>query len=126
MEVHLVTPEREIWTGEATMVVAPRNGVGILARHQPMLIRLSPSVLDIKREGGDFRVVVDGGFLHVSTWDGVTRVDVLATGAQLEDEVDVAAAKRDVEEWQRQVEDVDTEEAKLELAKAQARAGLKE
>ena len=38
------------------------------------------------------KAVVDGGFLHVSTEEG-PRVDVLATNAQLETEIDAAAVR---------------------------------
>lgn len=127
LEVHVVTPEREVWTGPATMVSARgvEGDVGILARHAPLLVRLAISVLRIKQEDGELRAVVDGGFLHVSTVDDVTRVDVLATHAELESEIDLAAARRDQAEWERRVQEVDTEEAKLGLAKALARVGLK-
>ena len=43
LDVHLVTPEREVWTGEATMVVARgvEGDVGVLKGHAPMLITLA-------------------------------------------------------------------------------------
>ena len=39
MEVHVTTPEREVWVGEATMVVvrAVDGDVGILPGHMPLL-----------------------------------------------------------------------------------------
>jgi F-type H+-transporting ATPase subunit epsilon len=127
LELHIVTPEREVWSGQATMVNATgaEGDVGVLPFHAPMLIRLTIGVLGVKTEDGDFRAIVDGGFLHVSTTDGVSRVDVLAEHAELEDEIDVEAARRDAEHWEQRVRDLDTEEAKLGLAKAMARASLK-
>ena len=43
LAVHIVTPEREVWSGEATMVGARGidGEVGILAGHAPLLIRLA-------------------------------------------------------------------------------------
>lgn len=127
LEVHLVTPEREVWTGPAIMVSARgvEGDVGIMPQHIPLLIKLEVSVLRIKLEDGELRAVVDGGFLHVATSEGVTRVDVLAAHAELEDEVDFEAARLQAEEWQRKAQDLDTEETKLGLAKAQARTSLK-
>ena len=127
LEVHLVTPEREVWTGPAAMVSArgAEGDVGVMALHAPLLIRLEVSVLRIKQEDGELRAVVDGGFMHVSTSEGVTRIDVLATHAELEDEIDFEAATIQVEEWQRKAQDLETEEAKLGLAKALARASLR-
>src|SRR5439155_12546986 len=44
LEVHVVTPEREVWTGEADMVVARAadGEVGILPGHAPYLAVLAP------------------------------------------------------------------------------------
>jgi len=127
LEVHLVTPEREVWAGPAVMVSArgAEGDVGVMALHVPLLIRLEVSVLRIKQEDGELRAVVDGGFMHVSTSEGVTRVDVLAAHAELEDEIDFEAARIQAEEWQRRTQDLDTEEAKMGLAKALARTSLK-
>jgi len=78
LDVHLVTPEREVWAGPAEMVVAHGTDgmVGILAGHAPLLIRLAIDVLRIQLEDGRWEVaVVDGGFLHVTNDEGSTRVD---------------------------------------------------
>ncbi|MDP9298269.1 MAG: hypothetical protein M3O98_06325 [Actinomycetota bacterium] len=85
LEVHVVTPDREVWTGTASMVIARGidGMVGILSDHIPLLIQLASAPLRIQREGGGSEVVfdVDGGFLHVSSADEGTRVDVMATSA---------------------------------------------
>jgi F-type H+-transporting ATPase subunit epsilon len=85
LEVHVVTPDREVWTGPASMVIARGidGMVGILSDHIPLLIQLASAPLRIQREGGGSEVVfeVDGGFLHVSSADEGTRVDVMAASA---------------------------------------------
>jgi F-type H+-transporting ATPase subunit epsilon len=85
LDVHVVTPEREIWSGEATMVIARgvEGEVGILPQHAPLLIRLAVGPLRIRMDGTEEAAVVDGGFLHVTTTEGVTRVDVLASSAEM-------------------------------------------
>ena len=85
LEVFLVTPEREIWSGEATMVIARGTDgeVGVLAGHAPMLVRLREGTVRIQHGGTEERADVGGGFLHVSTHEDVTRVDVLAESATL-------------------------------------------
>src|SRR3990170_497386 len=96
LEVHVVTPEREVWSGQATEVVAHGvdGDVGILTGHAPLLVQLAIGPLQVQEEDGAWlKAVVDGGFLHVSTEEGATRVDVLATYAQLETEIDVEAVK---------------------------------
>jgi F-type H+-transporting ATPase subunit epsilon len=125
LEVHVVTPEREVWSGSATEVIARgiEGDVGILTGHAPLLIRLAIGPLQVQREDGSWlRAVVDGGFLHVSTEEGRTRVDVLASGAALADEIDAEAVRRRVEELR--AADAEDERARRELARAEARVAL--
>jgi F-type H+-transporting ATPase subunit epsilon len=124
IEVHVVTPEREVWTGSAAEVIAHGvdGDVGILTGHAPMLVRLAIGPLLVQEEGGSWlRAVVDGGFLHVSTEEGRTRVDVLADAAQLAEEIDADVVRRRVEELRAAGDDDD---AKRDLARAEARLAL--
>ena len=75
-------------------------------------------------EGGETRAVVDGGFLHVSTHEGATRADVLAAYAELEQEIDVEAARARLAELDGRTIEDDDEVAKAEIAKATARIKL--
>ena len=127
LDVHLVTPEREVWAGLAEMVVAHGTDgmVGILAGHAPLLIRLAIDVLRIQLEDGRWEVaVVDGGFLHVTNDEGSTRVDVLATSAEMAGEIDRQAAQARLEQAQARVAEGDDAAGRAELAKAMARTGL--
>jgi F-type H+-transporting ATPase subunit epsilon len=125
LEVRVVTPEREVWAGQANEVIAHGvdGDVGILTGHAPLLVQLAVGPLQVQREDGSWvKAVVDGGFLHVSTEEGATRVDVLATNAQLETEIDVERARARLEEVRGAGED--DEDAKLEAARAEARIAL--
>ncbi|MCI0632698.1 MAG: ATP synthase F1 subunit epsilon [Actinobacteria bacterium] len=129
LEIHLVTPEREVWAGSAEMVIARGTAgeVGILSGHAPLLIRLAIGVLRIQLEGGAWeRVVVDGGFLHVTTEEGATRVDVLATHAEMAGDVDRAAAQARARELRERAGDEDEPSLKAQLASATVRAELGE
>ena len=129
LDVHLVTPEREVWAGSAEMVIAHGTDgmVGILAGHVPLLIRLAIGRLRIQLEGGDWEeAVVDGGFLHVTSAEDSTRVDVLASFAELSDEIDRDAAQARAERAQARLAQGDDASARAELAKALARTGLDE
>jgi F-type H+-transporting ATPase subunit epsilon len=129
LDVHLVTPEREVWAGPAQMVIAHGTDgmVGILAGHAPLLIRLSIAPIRIQLEDGSWVVaVVDGGFLHVTSAEDSTRIDVLASFAEMADEIDRAAAQARVERAQARLAEGDDAGARAELAKALARSGLAE
>jgi F-type H+-transporting ATPase subunit epsilon len=125
LEVHVVTPQREVWSGPADMVIArgTEGEVGILAGHAPMLIRLAIGWLRIKHDGAEEKAVVDGGFLHVTTAEGATRVDVLADGGELAQEIDVRAAEHRAQELERRLQQRDDADLRAELAMALARAG---
>ncbi|HSJ50184.1 MAG TPA: ATP synthase F1 subunit epsilon [Actinomycetota bacterium] len=127
LDVHLVTPEREVWAGAARMVVARgvAGEVGILPGHVPLLIRLAIARLRIEVDEGRWEnAVVDGGFLHVTSEGGTTRVDVLAAHAQMATEIDAVAARARAEELQRQLGDRKDARAQAELRKALARANV--
>ncbi|HEX2031071.1 MAG TPA: ATP synthase F1 subunit epsilon [Actinomycetota bacterium] len=127
LRVHVVSPEREIYSGDAELVVARGvdGDVGIMPGHAPMLVELAIAPVRIVEGEQNRRVIlVDGGFLHVTSSDeeGETRVDVLAEHAALPEEIDAAAAQARAEELRRRVEDQGETEASAELAKALMRA----
>ena len=126
LEVHVVTPEREIWSGQAAMVIARgvEGEVGILPQHAPLLIRLAVGPLRIRMDGTQEAAVVDAGFLHVTTTEGVTRVDVLASYAEMAGQIDLRAAEYRVQELQRELGQRDDAGLRAELAKAMARVEL--
>ena len=126
VEVHIVTPVREVWTGDVQQLIARGvdGEVGILGGHAPLLVQLAIGPLRMLTDSGETRAVIDGGFLHVSTHEGATRADVLAAYAELEQEIDVEAARARLAELEgRSIED-DDEVAKGEIAKATARIKL--
>jgi F-type H+-transporting ATPase subunit epsilon len=83
LQVELVSVEREVWSGEADMVLArtTEGEIGILPGHAPLLGQLAEGHdVRIKQTGGgELAVRVSGGFLSV-TDAGVT---VLAEAAAL-------------------------------------------
>jgi len=127
LEVHVVTPEREVWSGPAEMVIARgvEGEVGILAGHAPLLIRLAVGVLRVRHDGSQDAAVVDGGFLHVTSEGDRTRVDVLATHAEMASEIDLRAAESRVAELEERLRQHDDAGVRSELAKALARVNLR-
>jgi F-type H+-transporting ATPase subunit epsilon len=127
LDVHLVAPEREVWSGSAQMVIAHgvEGDVGILPGHAPLLIRLPASAVRIQQEDGTWTAAaVDGGFLHVTSGEEGTRVDVLATGAELATEVDRSAAEAQVRELEQRLQGAEDDDAREALARARVRANL--
>ena len=126
LDVHIVTPEREVWAGEVQELIARGvdGEVGILGGHAPLLVQLAIGPLRLLQDGGEVVAVVDGGFLHVSTHEGVTRADVLASHAELADEIDLQAARGLLEALEGRADEDDDDRAAGEIAKATARIKL--
>ncbi len=125
LDVHVVTPEREVWAGEAETVIARGvdGEVGILTGHAPMMVQLAIGPLRILREGhGELAAVIDGGFMHVTSGGGgedvesATRVDVLAAHAELAGDIDVDAAKARAAELEERLQNHDTQLAEADVA----------
>lgn len=76
--VELVSVERMLWTGQASIVTAQttEGEIGVLPGHEPMLGQLVDNgVVTIRPVGGDKLVAaVQGGFLSVSK----EKVSILA------------------------------------------------
>ena len=67
LRVTVSSPERMLFEGEATQVVAPAADgfVGILENHAPMMTLLGRGELRLDSAGGARRFTVSGGFLQV-------------------------------------------------------------
>lgn len=74
LKVSVVSPERALFEGDATAIVAPAYDglVGILQRHAPMLALLGSGLLTLRTVEGDRTFTVAGGFVQVRS--NVVRV----------------------------------------------------
>lgn len=82
MRVAVVSPESEVWSGEADMVVARTidGEIGVLPGHIPLLgVLADEGTVRIRTGGREIVAQVNGGFLSVTS-DGVS---VLAEAAEL-------------------------------------------
>ena len=127
IRVHIVSAESEIWSGEASMVFASAElgAMGIAPRHSPLLTRLEPGEVRVRKpDGEELDFYVSGGILEIQPH----LVSVLADTAERAADVDEAAAleaKRRAEEAiANRSGDVDISRAQAELAEAAARLRL--
>ena len=122
VHVELVSVERLLWYGDATMLIArtTEGERGVLPGHAPLLGELAPGgVVRIQQEGGEeLTFAVHGGFLSV-TEDGVS---VLAEIAERADEIDVARAEQALERARSAGEDDDEAAAAASRAVSRLRA----
>lgn len=94
MRVELVSPEKVLFSGEATMVVTRTLGGGDIAfqpGHAPFLAALVEGHTRVYlAEGGVQDVAVHGGFVQVAN----NKVSILSDVAELSGDVDVPRAQR--------------------------------
>jgi F-type H+-transporting ATPase subunit epsilon len=97
LQVELVAADRVVWSGEATSIIArtTEGDVGVLAGHQPMLAVLVAGAVEVDTVDSDNIVAaIDGGFLSVAN----DRISILADEATMAADIDVEAARRELEE----------------------------
>jgi F-type H+-transporting ATPase subunit epsilon len=117
LQVELVSADRLVWSGEATMVVAKtaEGDVGILRNHAPLLSVMVEGAVKIETEGETIVAAVDAGFLSNAN----NRVSILTEHAELAGDIDVEAARAELEKHQGA--DPDDEEAAAAVRRAEAR-----
>ncbi len=127
LQVDILTPKRQAWSGMATEVRAPGwlGEFGVLPGHDTMLSLLRAGVCVITAEGGEQRFVLGRGFAEV----GAERVTLLTDSAEPVESVDKNAAARDAELNEAVMSSTDPTSAewamaeeKLELARARLTA----
>ena len=106
----LVSPEKLLYAGDVEQVDLPgsEGDMGVLADHAPLVTTLRPGIIVVHREGGDMRVVVNGGFAEVGP-AGLTVLADMAVPLEEYDRSLLAAEIKDTEEdvadstdgWQR-------------------------
>ncbi len=121
LQVALVAPEGEIWSGTARQVIAKTldGDIGILTGHTPVLgILAEGSLVRIFPEDGSGEVAaaIGGGFLSVAD----DQVSVLARQALLARDVDRASAQTALDAAQSEAGGEETFE--IRFLRAQLRA----
>ena len=127
MMLEIITAERQVFSDEVDMVVAPGidGQLGILPRHAPLMTMLKPGALTVRKAGEeDMYVAVSGGFMEVLG----NRVSILADACERSDEIDEERAQQAVQRAQERLasrsEDMELERVMASLRRAQVRVDL--
>ena len=95
LQVALVVPDRELWSGEASTVIAKtlEGDIGVLTGHSPVFgVLTEGSVAEIVTDETRVRAAVSGGFLSVAD----DRVSILAAQAELAGEINVEQTRAEL------------------------------
>ena len=128
MNVSIVSAEEKVWEGEADLVIArsPEGEFGIMRGHIPFLAALVPGVVGVVSGNDRKEYFVPGGFLEASGPADDYHVIVLADDAELLGDIDVAEAKRKLDEAKRRAEDQSDDRAEAALRVEMARVEIAE
>ena len=122
--VTVVSPEKELWSGEATHVVVPAHDgeMGIYPGHAAIVARLGSGVMRIKHAATTEKFFVSGGFVQA----GARAVTVLSDAAltlEALDRVDAAQRlEKALAQQSRGDEELDQKAAVVTEARARVRA----
>ncbi|MBU0704476.1 MAG: ATP synthase F1 subunit epsilon [Chloroflexi bacterium] len=91
LKLTIVSPERELYSGEVDIVLAPGvdGQLGILPKHASLITELAEGELCARTGAEEYYFAIHGGFMHVLP----DEVIVLADVAERADEIDDARAE---------------------------------
>jgi F-type H+-transporting ATPase subunit epsilon len=105
--VSVVTPEGAAFEGDAEMVIVPgaAGEIGVLARHAPLVALLKAGSTRVHTGDGQVQEFATGpGFFQVLEDRAIALVDAAVTA----DKIDAAAAQKQLEEAQAELERVES------------------
>jgi F-type H+-transporting ATPase subunit epsilon len=123
IRVDIVSAEAEIFSGDATLVVATGElgELGITPRHAPLITRLKPGHVDVLLADGERQqFYVSGGILEVQPQVVTVLADTAMRAADLDEAASLRARKEAEEALANRTEAMEIAEAQARLAEAMA------
>ena len=123
IRVDIVSAEAEIFSGDATLVVATGElgELGITPRHAPLITRLKPGHVDVLLADGERQqFYVSGGILEVQPQVVAVLADTAMRAADLDEAAALRARKEAEEALANRTVELDIAEAQARLDEAMA------
>ena len=126
-KLHVITPERRFYYGEASMVelTTTEGDIGVYRNHIPLTAIVAPGVLKIHEEGEVKEAALMSGFIEILP----ERITIMAEVAEWPDEIDGNRAEEARIRAERRLKEesgeIDTMRAELALRRALVRLSLR-
>ena len=126
-KLHVITPERRFYDGEASMVelTTTEGDIGVYRNHIPLTAIVAPGVLKIHEEGEVKEAALMSGFIEILP----ERITIMAEVAEWPDESDGNRAEEARIRAERRLKEesgeIDTMRAELALRRALVRLSLR-
>ncbi|PXX45869.1 F-type H+-transporting ATPase subunit epsilon [Hungatella effluvii] len=126
-KLHVITPERRFYDGEASMVelTTTEGDIGVYRNHIPLTAIVAPGILKIHEEGEVKEAALMSGFIEILP----ERITIMAEVAEWPDEIDGNRAEEARIRAERRLKEesgeIDTMRAELALRRALVRLSLR-
>lgn len=108
MNLKIISPEKVIFEGEITELIAPTvsGEIAVLKEHADLLTQLSEGEITVKSKGKDDHIGVTGGFLQIIKGDVTLLADYAVKSEEINAQKAMEAQKRAEEILKRKKEGV--------------------
>lgn len=122
MHIDIVSAEEEIFSGTCEMVFAPleTGEVGVMPRHAPLLARMKPGEVRVRKGEDEQMFVVSGGLLEIQPHVVTVLADTAVRARDLDEAQALEAKQRAEEALKGKKSDMDYAKAQAELMEAVA------
>lgn len=126
-KLHVITPERRFYEGEASMVElsTTEGDIGVYRNHIPLTAIVAPGILKIHEESGVKEAALMSGFVEILP----ERITIMAEVAEWPDEIDENRAEEARIRAERRLKEesgeIDAMRAELALRRATVRLSLR-
>jgi F-type H+-transporting ATPase subunit epsilon len=122
MHIDIVSAEEEIYSGTCEMVFAPleTGEVGVMPRHAPLLARMKPGEVRVRKGKEELLFVVSGGLLEIQPHVVTVLADTAVRARDLDEANALEAKKRAEDALKNKKTDMDYARAQAELMEAVA------
>lgn len=119
----IITPEREFYTGEVTMVEynTTEGEVGIYKNHIPMTQIISPGILTITSDEGVKNAALHAGFVEILQDKVTILAEIIEWPEEIDEQRAIAARERAEERLRTKTPETDVARAETALHRAIAR-----
>ncbi len=122
IHVDIVSPEGQLFSGEASMVFVPaREGeLGIAPRHAPLLTTLKAGEVRVQSGGEEHDFFVGGGTIEIQPYAVTVLADTAVRAHDLDEAAAIEAKKRAEDAIRERTDKLELAEAQSELVRAAA------
>ena len=115
MKITVITPEREFYSGEASMVefTTTEGNIGIYKEHIPLTAIVAPGILTIHEAEGKREAALIAGFAEILP----EQVTILAEVEEWPEEIDYGRAEESKNRAERRLKE---RSAEIDVARAEA------